>query len=120
MDALSDVLKALRISGGLFLDAEFTAPWCVASRVGPEDFRNIAKRKQYVEAYDDMLERTDTNYAPWHVVATDHKKWARLTALRILVDELGRGVNLAEHELTPEIFELARKLWGWTPDKKSG
>ena len=45
---------------------------------------------------------------------------ARLTALRILVDELGRGVNLAEHELTPEIFELARKLWGWTPDKKSG
>jgi hypothetical protein len=40
MDALSDVLKALRISGGVFLDAAFTAPWCVASRVGPEDFRN--------------------------------------------------------------------------------
>jgi len=40
MDALSDVLKALRISGGIFLDAAFTAPWCVASRVGPEDFRN--------------------------------------------------------------------------------
>jgi AraC-like DNA-binding protein len=39
MDALSDVLKALRISGGVFLDAAFTAPWCVASRVVPEDFR---------------------------------------------------------------------------------
>ncbi|HTN49957.1 MAG TPA: AraC family transcriptional regulator [Burkholderiaceae bacterium] len=40
MDALSDVLRALRISGGVFLDAAFTAPWCVVSRVGPEDFPN--------------------------------------------------------------------------------
>lgn len=38
LDALSDVLKALRICGGVFLDAAFTAPWCVASRVVPEDF----------------------------------------------------------------------------------
>lgn len=38
MDALSDVLKALRICGGVFLDADFSAPWCVASRVVPEDF----------------------------------------------------------------------------------
>lgn len=88
-------------------------------KIGPEDFRNIAKRKQYLEAYDDMLERTDTKYAPWHVIATDHKKWARLKALRILVDELGRGVELTEHELTPEIADLARKLWGWKPDKKN-
>lgn len=38
MDALSDVLRALRFSGGVFLDGEFTAPWCVYSRVAPEDF----------------------------------------------------------------------------------
>lgn len=31
MDALSDVLKVLRLSGAIFLDAEFTAPWCVSS-----------------------------------------------------------------------------------------
>lgn len=40
MDALSDVLSALRFSGGVFLDGEFTAPWCVNSRVAPEDFPN--------------------------------------------------------------------------------
>lgn len=88
-------------------------------KIGAEDFRNIAKRKQYIEAYDDMLERTHTKYAPWHVIATDHKKWARMTALRILVEELGRGVELTEHELTPEIADLALKLWGWKPDKRS-
>jgi len=31
MDSLSDVLKVLRLSGAIFLDAEFTAPWCVTS-----------------------------------------------------------------------------------------
>ncbi len=37
MDALSDVLRVIRLTGGVFLDAAFTAPWCVVSRVGPED-----------------------------------------------------------------------------------
>lgn len=37
MDALSDILRAMRLSGGAFLDAEFTAPWCIASRIEPED-----------------------------------------------------------------------------------
>ena len=39
-------------------------------KIGLEDFRNIAKRKAYIEAYDDMLERTDTEQAPWHVIAS--------------------------------------------------
>lgn len=42
MDALSDVLAALRFSGAVFLDGEFTAPWCVRSRVTPEDFPDRA------------------------------------------------------------------------------
>ena len=27
MDALSDVLRLVRLTGAVFLDAEFTAPW---------------------------------------------------------------------------------------------
>ena len=34
MDALSDVLQVLRLSGAVFLTAEFTAPWCVSSSSG--------------------------------------------------------------------------------------
>jgi AraC-like DNA-binding protein len=33
MDALSDVLRAAHMSGGVFLHAEFTAPWCIAVRM---------------------------------------------------------------------------------------
>ncbi|MGB8434105.1 MAG: AraC family transcriptional regulator [Burkholderiales bacterium] len=32
MDVLSDALRVLRLTGAVFLDAEFTAPWCVLSR----------------------------------------------------------------------------------------
>jgi AraC family transcriptional regulator, alkane utilization regulator len=34
MDALSDVLSAIRLDGAVFVDAEFTAPWCVATQYG--------------------------------------------------------------------------------------
>ena len=33
MDALSDVLRVIRLTGGLFLHAEFTAPWCITSHI---------------------------------------------------------------------------------------
>ena len=29
MDALSDVLKSVRLEGAMYLNAEFTAPWCI-------------------------------------------------------------------------------------------
>jgi len=36
MDALSDVLRVVHLTGGVFLHAEFSAPWCIATRVTPE------------------------------------------------------------------------------------
>src|SRR3954451_15205116 len=36
MDALSDVLRVAHLTGGVFLHADFFAPWCMAARVGPE------------------------------------------------------------------------------------
>ncbi len=29
MDAVSDVLRAVRLSGAVYLNGEFTEPWCV-------------------------------------------------------------------------------------------
>jgi AraC-like DNA-binding protein len=34
MDALSDVLKSVRLEGAVYLNAEFTAPWCVRAKFG--------------------------------------------------------------------------------------
>jgi AraC-like DNA-binding protein len=42
-DTLSDIFRTLRLKGGIFLDARFTAPWCVASKVTPEDIATFLK-----------------------------------------------------------------------------
>ncbi len=89
-------------------------------KIALEDFRNIAKRKEYIEAYDDMLERTDTEYAPWHLIASDNKMRARLRGLEIIESVAGKGIDRLEQPLDPRITEAAHQLWGWKPgDKKN-
>ena len=41
MDALSDVLKSVRLEGAVYLNAEFTAPWCVRGELG---FASVRER----------------------------------------------------------------------------
>lgn len=36
MDALSDMLRVVGLTGGIFLDAKFTAPWCILGQVSPD------------------------------------------------------------------------------------
>ena len=56
MDAFSEVLKALRLETGLFLEAEFTAPWCVDSAPGKEDVRKILPDAEHVAIYHLLVE----------------------------------------------------------------
>lgn len=37
MEPFADILRAMHVTGGIFLDAEFTAPWCISAKVGPDD-----------------------------------------------------------------------------------
>lgn len=37
MEVLTSVLAAMKLSGSVFLEAEFSAPWCVASQLHPKD-----------------------------------------------------------------------------------
>src|SRR3954454_11882584 len=38
-DALSDVLKSVRLEGAVYLNAEFTAPWCIRGECGVASLR---------------------------------------------------------------------------------
>ncbi len=55
-DALSDVLRSVRLTGGVFLDAKFTAPWCVAAQVTPQQCRPFLPELVQVIAYHVVLE----------------------------------------------------------------
>jgi polyphosphate kinase 2 (PPK2 family) len=35
-----------------------------------------------------MLERTDHSAAPWHVIAADDKRWARVEVLRLVCEAI--------------------------------
>jgi polyphosphate kinase 2 (PPK2 family) len=47
-----------------------------------EDWRNRDKRGAYEQAVEEMLDRTDLPVAPWHVIAGDDKRWARVDVVR--------------------------------------
>jgi AraC-like DNA-binding protein len=51
VDALSDILAAVRLTGGVFLDAQFTAPWSIAAHVGPEDCQPLGRVPAHIIAY---------------------------------------------------------------------
>ena len=53
-----------------------------------EDWRNRKRRKQYAAAIEDMLERTDTETAPWHLVEGDSKRWARVKVVETVCDRI--------------------------------
>ncbi|MDH4151482.1 MAG: AraC family transcriptional regulator [Betaproteobacteria bacterium] len=56
MDALSEILKALRLNSGIFLEAEFTAPWCIDSAPGKDDVRHILPSAEHVTLYHLLTE----------------------------------------------------------------
>jgi polyphosphate kinase 2 (PPK2 family) len=64
-----------------------------AWKLTDEDWRNRQKWDLYEEAIDDMLLKTSTLTAPWTVVEGDCKWWARVKALRTLVDLLTHELN---------------------------
>jgi AraC-like DNA-binding protein len=56
VDALSEVLKALRLTTGIFLDAEFMAPWCINSAPGTKDERRILPRAEQLSIFHVLTE----------------------------------------------------------------
>jgi AraC-like DNA-binding protein len=56
MDALSDVLRVVRLKGGVFLHAEFTAPWCVFSHVTAEERGDLLGDSEHVVLYHYVVE----------------------------------------------------------------
>jgi AMP-polyphosphate phosphotransferase len=77
-----------------------------------EDFRNHALWDGYQTAIEDMVERTSTEAAPWHIIPSNDKPFSRLAAFGIIADRLGQGIDTTPRELDAEIRYLAEKTLG--------
>jgi AraC-like DNA-binding protein len=51
VDALTALLRGMRLTGGVFLEAAFTSPWCVMSHVAPEDCAGYLPLPRHIIAY---------------------------------------------------------------------
>ncbi len=57
-------------------------------KITDEDWRNRDKYPQYKQAVDDMFRLTSTTFAPWIVLESDDKHYARVQALTAINDAL--------------------------------
>lgn len=58
----------------------------------------------YQECYEDMLQRTSTDYAPWYVVPADDKPTARYIVAKTLQEELEK-YNFKEPTLSQKVLD---------------
>ncbi|MEE3420995.1 MAG: polyphosphate:AMP phosphotransferase [Lachnospiraceae bacterium] len=65
-------------------------------KITDEDWRNREKWPQYEAAVNEMLQKTNTVYAPWHILESNDKKYARVKALRIIIDALEKAIDKKE------------------------
>ena len=77
-----------------------------------EDFRNRGHWDDYQKAIEDMIDKTSTRRAPWHVIPANNKPYGRLAAFRIVVDRLSKGVPLEPRPLDPTVAAAAEQLLG--------
>jgi polyphosphate kinase 2 (PPK2 family) len=64
-----------------------------AWKLTPDDWENRRKRPQYLEAVEDMLERTDHELAPWELVEAESKKYARVKVAETVIARIESGMR---------------------------
>lgn len=62
-------------------------------KITDEDWRNREKWDEYEKAVNEMLQKTSTSYAPWHILPSVDKKIARIQALKIVIEKLEKALE---------------------------
>ncbi len=78
-------------------DADPLKAW----KLTPDDWENRAKRPEYEEAVEEMLDRTDRRRARWRLVAAESKRYARVEVVRIVIEEIEAGMRRWGQEPPP-------------------
>jgi AMP-polyphosphate phosphotransferase len=81
-------------------------------KTGSDDYRNRARRADYTDALHDMFDKTSTAQTPWHIIAADDKKTARIAALKQILKSLSKGMDFSPPPLDAELRATAEKSLG--------
>lgn len=61
-------------------------------KITEEDWRNREKWDAYEQAIDEMIAKTNTINAPWFVLESNDKKYARIKALKTIIKEIEKKI----------------------------
>jgi len=61
-------------------------------KITDEDYRNRDRWDDYVDAINEMVERTSKKRAPWHLVPANDKKFARIMILETVCDAIEKAL----------------------------
>ncbi len=75
-------------------------------KFNPSDITERAHWPEYQKAYQAVLDRTNTDYAPWYVLPSDNKWYARLAVTELLIAALSQ----LELDWPPADFDIAEQL----------
>jgi polyphosphate kinase 2 (PPK2 family) len=64
-----------------------------AWKLTDEDWRNREKRATYLEAVEDMVRETSTDFAPWTLVEADSKRYARVKVIETVIAAAEDGMR---------------------------
>lgn len=62
-------------------------------KITDEDWRNREKWDDYEAAIDEMIAKTSTENAPWFIIQSNNKYYARIQAIRTVIDEIEKKLN---------------------------
>ncbi|MGA1146323.1 MAG: hypothetical protein ACO3YU_04920 [Candidatus Nanopelagicales bacterium] len=67
-----------------------------------EAWRNRHKWTEYEQAVNEMIERSDTSYAPWTVVEAEDKRYAWVKVLQTVTRRVAHGLVAHGLDVPPE------------------
>lgn len=74
-----------------------------AWKLTDEDWRNREQRDAYIEAIEEMLERTDIPAAPWRLVEAESKSFARVKVMETTISAIEDGLRELGHDPPPPL-----------------
>ena len=60
-------------------------------KITEEDWRNREKWDLYEEAVNEILQKTNTSFAPWYILESNDKTYARIKALKIVIEAIKKA-----------------------------
>lgn len=72
-------------------------------KFSPSDLKERERWEDYINFYEEAINKTSTTYAPWYIVPADDKRMARLIVAQTIWNEIEKLTDIKEPELDEKV-----------------